>query len=140
MGIHVSDEIKDNPLNIQKKRNNFFNSSLDFDKFFKNEKSSKPAIELEKNLKCYRFMLYIQSISDIPKDIDMNKNYFIEYTLFDQKLKTKLELSYLQQKGKQIYLSVNKIKLFYFFANENTNVREFFRNENVRNLFFLFFF
>lgn len=139
MGIHVSDDIKDNPLNIQKKKK-IFNSSLDFDKLITNEKNSKPAIELEKNMKCYRFMLYIQSISDIPKDIDMNKNYYLEYSLFDQKLKTKLELSYLQQKGKQIYLNVNKIKLFYFFATDNNNVREFFRNENVHKLFFLILF
>lgn len=114
--------------------NSFFNSGNNFDveKMLSSEKNLKPFVELEKKMKRYRFMIYLQSISDLPQDLDMKKNYFIESTFFDQKIKMKLDLTMLQQKGKQIFLPINKIKVFYFFACNNKSVNEFFREEQVK--------
>ncbi len=133
IGIPISEDLKESPLNPifhSKLLNSSLNSKInqpvepEIPKKKNSEIQNKPLIR-------YRLMVYLQSLNELPEDIDLKKNYFVEYTFFDQKMKYKLDLSNIQKKGKQIYLPINKIKVFYFFAKDSKAVSDFFYEEKV---------
>ena len=132
LGIQISDEFKDYPLNASNPIINPSNANskkkLSLEKMIISNKESNP---LKKTLIRYRLMIYLQTLNELPADLDIKKNYFIEYNIFDQKLKYKLDMSNIQRKGKMLYLPINKVKVFYFFANDPRAVSEFFFDEKV---------
>ena len=64
--------------------------------------------------------------------MNLTKSYFLEFTIFDQKIKYKLELDDLRKNKKYLILPVNKIKLFYFFCDGRKNLTEFLENQKVK--------
>jgi hypothetical protein len=49
-------------------------------------------------------------------------NNFKEFSLFDQKVRYKLELAYSENMGKFLGINLNKIKVIIFFINNNFNI------------------
>lgn len=59
------------------------------------------------------------SLMQVPKDIDMSKNYYIQYELFDQTVKYRLDFSEFEVNKKdtsKININLDKIREFYFFS------------------------
>ena len=131
LGIPISEDLKEWPLNPIS-RSRFASSRNQPADSYKDPviPARKPAPQ-NQSLMRYRLMIYLQSLNELPGDIDLKRNYFVEYTLFDQKMKYKLDLANLQKKGKQIYLPINKVKVFYLFAHERKAVSDFFYAEKV---------
>ena len=55
------------------------------------------------------------------KKFKINYN-FEEFSLFDQKVRYKLELAYSENMGKFLGINLNKIKVIIFFINNNFNI------------------
>jgi len=148
IGIQISEEMKDCPLNASTSQNFFGTSTNDcsVEKLMNNiEKVTASntmrrfsTSELQKPLIRYRMMVYLQSLNELPEEIDLKKNYFIEYSFFDQKLKYKLDISNIQRKGRQIYLPINKVKIFYFYVQNEKALSDFFIEEKVIFLKYIF--
>lgn len=145
VGIQVSEDMKDYPLNPTRSKN-LSSDDLSVEKMLTSiEKVTASSSmrrfsrsELQKTLTRYRLMVFIQSLNEVPADIDLKKNYFIEYSLFDQKIKYKLDVANIQRRGKQNYLPINKVKIFYFFSPNQRTLTDFLYEEKVR-FFFRFF-
>ena len=82
-------------------------------------------------MKKYRFMVLIHSMMDIPSDIDTSKNCYIEYTIFDQKVKIKLDLNTSYHQGKGLVIHINKIRVFYLFAPNRKIITDFINEQKV---------
>lgn len=139
IGVQVSEELKEYPLNPTKIRINGSSNELSVEKLMNNiqkvasSNSTRrfSASGFQKPLIRYRLMVFLQSLNEIPADIDLKKNYYIEYNLFDQKLKYKLDVSNIQRKGRQNWLPINKVKVFYLFSPAPKLLGEFFSEEKV---------
>lgn len=146
IGVQISEEMKEYPLNTTTSQH-FFQSKKE-DHSVERLMSSIEKVtatnsmrrfstsELQKSLIRYRIMIYLQSLNELPGDIDLKKSYYVEYSLFDQKIKYKLDLNNIQRKGRQIYLPINKVKVFYFFVQSPKNLSDFFNEEKVVNINF----
>ncbi|CAD8077133.1 unnamed protein product [Paramecium sonneborni] len=71
-----------------------------------------------KNLNRFRFMILIHSIRDVPQSVDLSKHYYIECNIFDQKFKIKLDLIQGQLFDKGYFLTLNRMRLYYFFSDQ----------------------
>lgn len=71
-----------------------------------------------KTLNRFRFMILIHSIRDVPQNVDLSKHYYIECNIFDQKFKIKLDLSTGQIFDKGYFLTLNRMRLYYFFSDQ----------------------
>ncbi|CAK94850.1 unnamed protein product (macronuclear) [Paramecium tetraurelia] len=71
-----------------------------------------------KNLNRFRFMILIHSIRDVPQNVDLSKHYYIECNIFDQKFKIKLDLIQGQLFDKGYFLTLNRMRLYYFFSDQ----------------------
>lgn len=91
----------------------------------KNEKSNI--------LRRFRFVIILNFIKDVPFDLDKNKNYYLEYFILDQKVRSKIDINVIYQKGSANYIAINKIKLFYFFSSERKDVNFYLTEQKVKN-------
>ena len=89
-------------------------------------------------LKRHRVIVILNFIKDIPENINKNLNYYLEYNVFDQQIKYKLDMNSIFQKGNSQCIPLNKIKLFYFFSEDRKGVNNFLKTQNVQNIFFIF--
>ncbi|CAK83163.1 unnamed protein product (macronuclear) [Paramecium tetraurelia] len=71
-----------------------------------------------KTLNRFRFMILIHSIRDVPQNVDLSKHYYIECNIFDQKFKIKLDLLTGQLFDKGYFLTLNRMRLYYFFSDQ----------------------
>lgn len=58
-------------------------------------------------------MILLHFLRDIPNDRDRSKNYYIEYTILEHRVKYKLPL----HSDSPTTISLNKIKVCYFFTH-----------------------
>jgi len=82
-------------------------------------------------MKRYRMMLYLHMLYDVPKDIDANKNYYIEYSIFGQKQKYKIDLASAFSINGDILIPLNKLRMFFFFTHDRKNVNEFLNDQKA---------
>jgi hypothetical protein len=73
----------------------------------------------------YRLAIFLNYLKDVPLDLDTNKTYYLEYHIFEQKVKIKLDSSNLIKKGNFNYIPINKIRLFYIFSHSKKEVNYF---------------
>jgi hypothetical protein len=91
----------------------------------------------------YRFVVMLHALREIPYDSALAHTYSLEYTLFGKRVKYSLDLQFLQVQSEgspkrlstpedndeqlidSCELPLNCIRLFYFFAGEHKNVKEF---------------
>ena len=76
-------------------------------------------------------MLYLHMLYDVPKDIDSNKSYYIDYTLLGQKQRYKIDLSAAFSINGDILVPLNKLRVFYFFSHGRPGVNEFINEQKV---------
>lgn len=62
---------------------------------------------------------------DIPKDIDASKPYYIEYYIFDQKQRYKIDLSSAFSVNGDILIPINKLRMFFMFSQDRKNINEY---------------
>lgn len=79
----------------------------------------------------YRLAIFLNFLKDVPLDLDTMKNYYLEYYVFDQKVKIKLDANNLIKKGNFNYIPINKIRLFYFFSQSKKEVNYFLNEQKV---------
>ena len=79
-------------------------------------------------------MILFHSIRDIPADLNRKKNYFIEYNFLNQTIRYKLNMSQFFEINSELAISVNKMKIFYFFTENRRTANEFLDNQKVFNL------
>ncbi|KRX09079.1 hypothetical protein PPERSA_01966 [Pseudocohnilembus persalinus] len=78
--------------------------------------------QVEKKLYRYRLLIMFDNLMEIPDNIDFTKNYYIQYELFGQTVKYKLDFSdakYMtntKNEKRRIQINIDKIRQFYFFA------------------------
>ena len=82
-------------------------------------------------IKRYRMMLYLHMLYDIPKDIDANKNYYIEYSIFNQKQRYKIDLTSAFSINGDILIPINKLRIFFLFSQDRKNINEFINEQKV---------
>ncbi|CAD8054888.1 unnamed protein product [Paramecium sonneborni] len=76
-----------------------------------------------KTLNRFRFMILIHSIRDVPQNVDLSKHYYIECNIFDWKFKIKLDLIQGQLFDKGYFLTLNRMRPYYFFSDQlNINI------------------
>jgi len=92
--------------------------------FFDSSKQSK-------YMKRYRTIIYIHMLYDIPKDIDYKKNYYIEYTIFGQKQRYKVDMASAFSYQGDIMVPINKLRVFYFFSYDRKGVAEFINQQKT---------
>lgn len=79
----------------------------------------------------YKLAIFLNFLKDVPLDLDIMKNYFLEYNIFDQKVKIKLDSNNLIKKGNFNYIPIDKIRLFYFFSQSKKEVNYFLNEQKV---------
>ncbi|EAS01971.2 Lmbr1-like motif protein (macronuclear) [Tetrahymena thermophila SB210] len=99
-------------------------------------KNNQPKInnKVQKQLDRYRMMILLHYMRDIPIEReDYNKNYFIEYTIFDQKVKYKLDLqnALVNPKDNTCIVGLNKIRICYFFTNGRKGINSYIHQKQV---------
>jgi len=82
-------------------------------------------------IKRYRMMLYLHMLYDIPKDIDATKNYYIEYSIFNQKQRYKIDLTSAFSINGDILIPINKLRIFFLFSQDRRNINEFINEQKV---------
>ncbi len=100
------------------------------------ESPMSPGKDPNKYLKRYRMMIYLHMVYDIPKDIDANKNYYLEYTILGQKQKYKIDLSSAFSINGDILIPINKLRIFYLFSQDRKGINEYINEQKV-NLFLM---
>lgn len=60
----------------------------------------------------FRLIIFLNEIDEVV-NINDNYNYYLEFTLLNRKSKYKLNLGSIDQK----VITLNKLKIYYFFAN-----------------------
>lgn len=55
----------------------------------------------------------------------MTKNYYIEYTIFEQKNRIKLDFTGSQLYEKGYFIQVNRMRLLYFFSLNRKGISEY---------------
>lgn len=76
-------------------------------------------------------MLYLHMVYDIPKDIDASKSYYIEYNIFDQKQRYKVDLSSAFSVNGDILIPINKLRMFFMFSQDRKGINEFINEQKV---------
>jgi len=78
-------------------------------------------------------MIYIHGIRDIPGPfVERNSKYHIEYDLLGQKIRTNIKLEQAEPIENNLFkVTIEKIKLFYFFAENRQGIKDYIRNYNV---------
>lgn len=94
----------------------------------------------EKYMKRYRMMLYLHMLYDIPKDIDANRNYYIEYTILGQKQRYKIDLTSAFSINGDILIPINKLRVFFMFNYDRKGVNEFINEQKVTMKIICYFF
>ena len=76
-------------------------------------------------------MVLINFIKNIPLEVNLSMNFYLEYCIFEQKQRIKIEFTALSQKGNEYYVILNKLKVFYFFALERKYINLFLKEQKV---------
>lgn len=72
----------------------------------------------------YRLMVLINFVRDIPEE--STGNFSVEYSAFGQKIKTKVDFQEAKTLSKGgLLVPINKMRIFYFFANSRKGVSEY---------------
>ena len=64
-------------------------------------------------------MILLHTLRDIPQDTNQLKVYHIEYNIFNQIVRYKLDFSNSKPCGKDntdLFINLNRLKLFYVFS------------------------
>lgn len=110
-------------------------SSASFSNLSKIEgKLDKSMKQTTKILKRHRVIVILNFLKDIPDNIDKSKVYYLEYWFMEQQIKYRLDFGMMFQKGNSLYVPLNKIKLFYFFSENQKEVNNFLKAQNVKIL------
>ena len=72
----------------------------------------------------YRLMFLFQFIKDIPENIDITKNYYIEYQIFNYK-KLRYKVNFNTPFMADRLVPLKKLRIFYFFAEDKADVKKF---------------
>ncbi|KAM3146974.1 hypothetical protein pb186bvf_000690 [Paramecium bursaria] len=78
-----------------------------------------------KQLNRFRFMVLINQLGEIPTYVDLSKHYFIEYQIFDQRQRIRLDIQTSQQNDKGYILLLNRMRLFYIFSNGRVGLSDY---------------
>lgn len=70
-----------------------------------------------KRMNRFRFYVLIHSLRDVPQSNDITRNYYLEYSIFDQKQRVKLDFSCAQLYDKGYYININRMRQFFFFSH-----------------------
>ena len=86
------------------------------------------------NTNKYRLMFLIHSIRDIPNEA-LTRHYCLEYSLFESRVRYNLNIaeSKILENG-MLEVSVNKIRVFFFFAHSRKALATFFKEEQTLKL------
>jgi len=84
-----------------------------------------------KYVKRYRMMLYLHMLYDIPQDLDITKPYYIEYTIFNQKQRYKVDVGAVFAMNGEVMIPLNRLRIFYFFSPDRKGVNEFINEQRV---------
>ena len=86
-------------------------------------KNNQPTInnKVEKQLDRYRVMILLHYLRDIPDEREKAKNYYLEYTIFDQKVRYRIPL----QSDSLSTVGLNKLRIFYFFTNARKGINAY---------------
>ncbi|EGR33256.1 lmbr1-like conserved region family protein, putative [Ichthyophthirius multifiliis] len=79
------------------------------------------------NLDRFRIMILLQYLRDIPLERDQNANYYVEYIIFEQKTRYKIDLNISQTNCKSLtcFIPLNKIKILYFFSQQRDGLHQY---------------
>ena len=76
----------------------------------------------------YRMMFLFQYVKDIPTDVDLTKNYYIEYQILNsQKIRYKLNFNtpFITER----IVPLKKLRIFYFFSENRAGFEEFIEDQ-----------
>ena len=78
-------------------------------------------------------MIYIHGVRDIPAAfVEKGSKYYLEYDLLGQKVRVNIRISECSPIQNNLFkVTIEKIKLFYFFAEKRENIKEYIKNYPV---------
>lgn len=73
-----------------------------------------------------RMMVFIHGLRDIPtRFLNNSKNYYLKYELLDQTVSYKIRLNDAQHFEDMLRITLNKMKVIYFFSEGRDNITQF---------------
>ena len=97
------------------------------------DKVDKSTGQKIKKMYRYRMMFLFNTIRDIPKDIDITKNYYIEYQILKYK-KIRYKLNFNTPFMQKRIVPLKKLRIFYFFGETKNDVKKFIEEQQVSDL------
>ena len=79
----------------------------------------------------YRFIIFLSSIDEIPFEYQFHNNFYLNFNLFDQTIKYKLNFSDSIETNEGTSLFLNKLKTFYFYCTDKEKIKYFLKNQKV---------
>ena len=83
-------------------------------------------------MKRYRMIIMLHCLRNIPLDIDLSQFYSLEFEVFNQRVKIKLDLMQLMIFKDNFLLTINSLRMFYFFCVNQKDIYEFFASKKVK--------